>query len=371
MSRNLERIELNLSSARLDRMASEIAESAIAVYRNVLSSRAILEIRKTALGVLEEQRRILNEEVSLGLALPVDLLNADINLADARLGIYSLQLDLAEMERQFAELLGLETLPVLTEKVDIYRSIIFPATVSAAAAAASIARERNPDLAEARYAITKRQAEVKYSSNSWIPSFRLAGSFGLSGQNYPLTRFTWSAGINIEFSNPWIQSRFGAQAGWEASSSAPPPYDRTAVVQNSFAPLPDPASGIKSRQALAALTLEQEKYNIIFERIGRIASNYIEKYSLAEQRRILSLEAISLGEERCRVQEIRLNLGQITRINLMETLMEQTQKEIAAIEAAAVLLEAERELEKFLNLKPGELESFTRAVFTPASQRRN
>jgi outer membrane protein TolC len=46
MSRNLERMELNLSSSKLDRMASEIAESAIAAYRNLLSSRAILEIKK-------------------------------------------------------------------------------------------------------------------------------------------------------------------------------------------------------------------------------------------------------------------------------------------------------------------------------------
>ena len=121
MSRNIEKMELNLSSSRVDRMSSEIAEAAITAYRNLLSSRAILEIKETTLIVLEEQRRILNEEVKLGLALPVDLANADINLADAKLGIYSLRLDLTEMEKQFTEILGLESLPVLTEKVDIYR----------------------------------------------------------------------------------------------------------------------------------------------------------------------------------------------------------------------------------------------------------
>jgi outer membrane protein TolC len=132
MSRNIEKMELNLSSSKRDRMALEIAESAIGAYRNILSSRSILEIKKSSLTVLEEQRRILNEEVRLGLALPLDLANADINLADAKIGIYSLQLDLREMERQFAELLGLEALPILTEKVDIYRSINFPDAAVAA-----------------------------------------------------------------------------------------------------------------------------------------------------------------------------------------------------------------------------------------------
>ena len=361
MSRNLERMELNLASSQLDRMAHEIAESAIAAYRNVLSSRAILEIRMTTLGILEEQRRVLNEEVLLGLALAVDLAYADLNPAEAKINIYSLQLDIAEIERQFAEILGLDTLPILTEKVDVNRSITLPAAMAAAA----IARERNPDLTNARFSITKKQAELKYASNSWIPSFRLTGNFGLTGQRYPLTRYNWSVGINIEFSGPMFQSRTGIQAGWE------PPHDRTAVVQNSFTPLPDPAAQFGKNQAMLALSLEQEKYNTILERIGRMAVTAVEKCALAEQKRILALEAAALGNERCRIEEIRLDLGHITRLQLMETFIEQTQKEIAAIEAATALLEAERELERFLDLRPGELAVFAASVNALAPQRRD
>jgi len=358
MSRNLERMELNIASAGLDRMADEIADQAVAAYRKVLSSRAIFEIRKTSLVILEEQRRILNEEVLLGLALAVDLANADLNLADAKLDIFSLQLDIAEMERQFAEILGLQSLPVLVEKVDVNRSIVLPA----AAAAASLAMERNPDLINARFSITKKQAELKAASNSWIPSLRLTGNFGLTGQRYPLTRHNWSVGINIEFSSPMFQNRIGAQAGWE------PPFDRTASVQNSFTPLPDPAAQYGRHQAELALALEQEKYNTILERIGRTAATAVEKCALAEQKRILALEAAALGSERCRIEELRLNLGQITRLQLMEKLIEQTQREIAAVEAAAALLEAERELERFLDIKPGELAIFASSIGTFQNQ---
>lgn len=348
MSRKLERMELDLSSARLDRMANEIGEAAIAAYRSILSSRSILEIRIAALGVLEEQRRILSEEVELGLALPVDLAGADINLADARLGIYSLRLDLAELEKQFAELLGLETLPDLAEKVDINRSIALPP----AAITAELAKERNPELVEARYSIIKRQAEYKYASRTWIPTLKFAGNFALTGQRYPLTRYNWSVGINIDFSSPWFQNRVNTQAGWE------PPHDRTALAANSFIPLPDPASGIGKHRAKLALELEQEKYDEFIGRIGRIAANALEKCAITEQKRLLALEAASLGAERCRVEEVRLELGHITRLNLIETLIEQTQREIAAVEAAIALLEAERELERFLDLRPGELATY-------------
>ena len=354
MSRNIEKTELKLSSYRVDRLTSEVAESAIAAYRKILSSRAILEIKRSALHILEEQLEVLDQEVKLGLALPVDLASAQINLADAKIDFFSLRIDLTEMERQFTDLLGLESLPVLAESVDINREGILPN----AGAASALAKEQNPDLIQARYSISKKKTELSYLSISWIPSLRLTGNFGLSGQNYPLTRYNWSVGINIELSSPFIQNRFGAQIGFE------PPHDRTAMIQNTFTPFNDPASRFGRRQAKLALALEREKYNITLEQIGRIASNAVEKCALAGQKRKLAAEAAMHGTERCRIEEIRLNLGQITRVRLMEVLIEQTQREIAVVEAATFLLEAERELERFMDLEPGELKTF--AVNFPA-----
>jgi hypothetical protein len=144
------------------------------------------------------------------------------------------------------------------------------------------------------------------------------------------------------------------------------------MIQNNFSPLPDPASGLRKDQAKIALALEQEKYGIVIERIGRTAVNAVEKCAIAEQKRILAVEAAALGTERCRIEELRLNLGQITRINLMEALIEQTQREIAVIEAATALLEAERELERFLDLKPGELALLIQGTLNETiSQRRD
>jgi len=359
MSRRLERMELNLLSGGLNRMALEIVDQTLSAYRTVLSSREILEIKKSALVVLEEQRRILNEEVSLGLALAVDLAGADVNLSSAKLDIISLQIDLAETERQFAEILGLDSLPVLSEKIDVNRSIVLPAP----SAAGTLAKERNPDLVNTRFSLTKKQAEVKFASNSWIPSLRLAGNFGLTGQRYPLTRYNWSVGLNVDLSGPWLQSRTCAQAGWE------PPYDRTALVQNNLSLLPDPASVFGIKQAQLALALEKEKYDTLFDRIGRVAANAVEKCALAEQKRVLSLEAVKLGAEKCRIEEIRLELGHITRLELMEKLIEQTQKEISAVQAAITLLEAERELERFLDLKPGELAKFAVNSYSSTQRR--
>jgi outer membrane protein TolC len=352
MARQLEKMELNLTGARLERRAADIAEAAVAAYRAVLSGRAVLKIREDARESLDEQRRLLSREVELGLALPVDLAEADLNVAEAELELQALRMDLAETERQFAEILGLEELPVLEERVDINRSPALPP----APAARSLAEERNPDLAEGRYVIAQKQGELRYASRSWIPTVRVNGGFGLTGQRYPLSRHTWSVGISVEFSHPWFQNTLGASAGWE------PPQDRTARLQNSMSPLPDPASGLGKRQAELALSLERTAYSLKFERIGRAALQAVERCGMGDRKRRIAVEALALAGERYRLEEVRLGLGQITRLDLMEARLEYAQREVAAVEAAAALLEAERELERLLDLRAGDLAAFAKQM---------
>jgi outer membrane protein TolC len=345
LGRRIERAELDLLGNQLERMAGEIAGAALAAYRQVLSSRAVLEIRRASGEALEAQRRVLAREVELGLALPADLIEAEIVLGETRLEIAGLVLDLAEAERRFAESLGLETLPELTERVDIRRGAAAPSPEKAR----SLAEARNPELSALRYSIAQKEEELKYASRSWMPTVRLNGNFSLSGQRYPLTRYNWSVGLSVDFSSPWFSGSTAASAGWE------PPYDRTARLQNALSPLPDPGAALQVRSAKLTLALEKTKYGTAFQRMGRTARDGVEKYALADRRRALAVESLDLAAERFRLSELRLELGQLTRIELMEARLEYTRREIGAVEAAAALLDAQWELERLLDLRPGEL----------------
>jgi outer membrane protein TolC len=347
MSRKIEKVELNMAAQNLERMAREIGEIAVSAYRDVLFYRMVLDIRQKAYSYLEEQRRILIRELELGMALPIDLAIADITIADAGIEIKSIEIDLSEAEQRFAELLGLEELPLLSEEIDIYRSARLPNPERARI----VAESGNPALLAARSTVIRREIEAKYAARSWMPVIRLTGRFGLSGQRYPLTKYNWSVGITIEFSSPWMSGNMGASTGRGTN-------DQNASLQGSATPLPDPASAFSAKTA--ALNLSQEKINYanVFRLTGRMAEQAVEKCLLLDQRRILALQAMELEEGRYRLTELKLELGRITRVELMDAMLLYAEREISAVRAAVSLLEAERELESFLDLAPGSLAIF-------------
>jgi len=350
LSRKAERTELVLLADQIKRDESAVAESAISAYRKILSSRMIAAIRADALVSLKEQRRIMAEELSLGMVIPLDLVQADITVREAELELDSVYLQLGEFEKQFTELLGLNEMPELSEQVDIYRSSPIPDADSVR----RYALDRNPDLGRMIHSIRQREVELKLSSRAWIPTVKAVGSYSLSGQHYPLTRQSWSIGFTMQFSSPWFNAGGGGSAGWER------PYDRNARIQTSFTPLPDPAAGLNTRQAVLALAAERENYRRVLERLKREAETQTASLRLSELRRAAAVEAMKLGAEKYRLGEVLHSLGRITRLELMEKRIEYAGKETAAAEAASALLEAERALEQFMDLPPGSLEAFCR-----------
>ena len=345
LSRRLEKAELNLAGSRLKQMASDIADTAVSSYRDLLQGRRILEIREKTLESLEEQLRILRREADLGLVRSLDLMEAEITVALAGLEILSLAMDMEEAEWRLTDKLGLENLPLLSEQINTERSQKLPAP----AKARSFAESRNQELASLRYAIVRRQAELKTASGSWVPSLHLTGSFGLSGRRYPLSRYSWSVGLVIDFSSPWLSGNLGASAGRD------PPHDRNARLQQTTVPAPDPGGVFSVRSAELALSHERFRYETALREVRTAAERGVKICALLDRKRILALEALELEGKRFHLAELKLSLGEITRVELMEARLDYAKREAAVVEAAAAVLQGERALERLLDLGPGEL----------------
>jgi len=350
-SRKMEKAEIGFAGSKLKQAAADIADAAVSVYRDVLQGRLLIDIRKKTLESLEEQLRILRQEYDLGLARQLDLTEAEITVAMAGLEIRALSIDLEESEWRLKEKLGLEKLPVLTERIDTRRSLKLPLPLMAG----SFAESRNQDLASLRFSLAMREAEVRAASRSWIPSLRMTGNVGINGSHYPLSRYNWSVGLSIDFSSPWLSGSFDAAAGRE------PPYDKNASIRQTLIPAPDPGAMYSVRSAKLALAHEHSRYETLIREVHAAAERAVQKCELLDRKRIVALNALELEGEKLRLAELKLSLGEITRIDMMEARLDYAGQEAAVVEAAVAVLRAERELEKFLDLSPGELSLFSEA----------
>ena len=335
-ARNIEKAKLASAYAQLESGRAEIVEQALGAYRNILLMRETHEIRLRALFALEKQRRVLAARLELGMALKAEVDEFDLSIMETRLVLQQAALELEEAEARFAEMLGEETLPPLLEKIDVNR----PACAVDALAARKLALESNLQLEEARLGIKEKEVEAKYAARSWLPSLKANGQFTLRGERYPLTAHSWSVGLTLEFDTPFLSASAGGAAGVEGRDT------KTARLQSSLRPLPNPAAYPLSHEPKLALALERERYALLVERVGRGAELAAEQCRLSDKRRALAIEAAGLADERLRLAELRFELGQLTVVELLEIQNERTQKHIAAAAAAAALLAAERALEK-------------------------
>ena len=352
LSRKLEKMELDLAGNKLKQMASDIADGAVSAYRDLLQVRTILEIREKTRESLDEQRRIMMREAELGLVRLSDVVEADITVALAEIEILSMAMDMEEAEWKLADRLGLEQLPLLSEQIDTQRSLRLPSPVKAGI----VAESRNQELAAIRHSVTRRRAEARAVSHSWVPSLRLTGSFGLNGRQYPLSRYNWSVGFIVDFSSPWVSGNLGGSAGKD------PPHDRNARLQQTLNPVPEPAAVFSIRSAALALIHEQSRYETALKEIYLAADRGVKKCLLLDKKRVLAIEALELEAEKFRLAELRLSLGEITHVELMEARLDYAKREAAIVEAAAAVLQAERELERLLDLGPGELSALAEDI---------
>ncbi|MDR0639308.1 MAG: TolC family protein [Spirochaetaceae bacterium] len=344
--RRIEKAQLLLQKDTLQNMLREVSENAIAVYRQVLQGRMTLDIKRQSLAALEKQRLVLDTEMTLGLALESDLLEADIMLEEARIEIVNMELEQSEQEKQFAEMLGLDRVPVLAEQIDITRVFRLPSVK----AVQSEILARNPDLVSSQLSIRQKEEEAKFASRLWIPTIKGTGSFSLTGDRYPLSHYKWSVGLTIDLSMPWIASTTSGNYGEE------PKTERNAQLSESVKLLPDPASGLSGKSAKLALNLERNKHTVVVRRLERNAELLMEKLDSLIRKRDLSIRSKELASAGLRLAETRIKLGHITRLDMMQMELDYAQSEIMCVNAAVDVLSAVREIEKLMALPPGEFE---------------
>jgi len=344
-SRSLERADLAVAVADHERSRRQVGETAITAYRSVLASRARLAIRRASIEVAVDERAIIAAQMARGLATANDLSDADLQLAGMEAELVEATMASKLAEEELMEALGLEAMPELSDELSLvswYPSID-------AERAAGIAAERSPEVVAARHEVEKKKAQEKAAAAAWLPTIGIVASGQASGTSLPLTRASWSVGLSVDFAGPLASGGSAATIGGE------PPYDQSAQTQHRLTLLPDPAGMLSAPAAALDRALQEQLLVRLMAKARRAARTAVVTLELAERKRDAAARALELADARAGLERLRASIGQAVRSEVIQAELARAEKAIELVDAAAAMVVAVRELEKLLDLAPGEL----------------
>ncbi|MCX7024144.1 MAG: TolC family protein [Spirochaetes bacterium] len=346
--------ELAVERDAFRRSSEERAEAARATFRAYLALGMKAGIARTAADAAYEQLVIARVEFGLGMIRELDVLDLEAKAEE-------LELAFAELDSRKADA-GYALLRALKSGMD--RRFEFEGDVDVKAAGldlspsdpvlAALAVSKSPELASARLELERSQAEVEASARAWWPRVEVQATCTFSGYDLPLDRFSWSLGVNVGFSEPFLPvSGSLTLGGAERERSAS--YSSTAKPAADLVPY---ASRGEREWALsrAALLVRETA-----DDAARAFESTAGTYARARNARAIAERRRDLAAKRRDLSRRLIETGGITRSDFLETEEELARAETVLVDAALAQWQAERAAETKLDIPPGGLASFLNA----------
>ncbi|OHD29253.1 MAG: hypothetical protein A2004_09085 [Spirochaetes bacterium GWC1_61_12] len=345
MSRMFEEQDISLALVGLRRKEQALGDSVVQALRSLIATRQRIEIRQRSLDMARQQLSLMQIESNLGLTLASDINEAEIKIASLELELDNNLLDLRLAELELTSLLGMESVPAVSESFDLESSRV----EVEADLYISMVLARSVDLIAQRQAIQKKLAEIRVYNWSWMPTVSLKATMRVSGASYPLTEFNWNVGLSLDFSLPFLNSTLGVSGGQDGNDIS------TMRSSAQIDPLANPAAMLTPQSQLLAISIEQEKLQQMIVSLRRQAQAALERYAIVWQRRQLAAREMALAQTRLAFMQLELSLGKKTRLELLSASLALSEKQLALIDSHLAVLNAERELEKMAEIETGGL----------------
>jgi outer membrane protein TolC len=219
------RARIGLDRANLDYrvVALDIIQSTENAYYNLVFAREQLEVRKFSQALAE---RLLDEAQTrrtTGVATDLDVLQAEVGVANARRGVLLAQQAVKDTEQQLLALIGqfeLET------QLGAARFKEVDEAVPVFASSYHLAKQIQPDYLSAQAGVEQAKLDVTAAKSNAKPSLSVGGAVGLNGRRgsgsdafndaFDNTNHSWQ--LDLSFTYPWGQ--VGDKARYRQSLAA-------------------------------------------------------------------------------------------------------------------------------------------------------
>jgi len=357
--RAIARASLALEQRTLAENEDALLDEVRTLYRQALVIRQKLRIQEEARAITSRELEISRTELRVGAAREIDLVEAELEDARAGLTLEDTRAALEQGMDRLRERLGLrpgDRLELSGSIDTAYEGLQLPAE---AGELVPVALGNNASLKRRELEARQALEELRAVRRQFVPRISLELAASVSGERFPLQDPSVSAKLLFDVPSP----AFPGSASMSAGSTGR--REQSGGASAEVAVLQDLAGGGQGKAAalsreeslLKKLQAEQQLASQVRRALAACAQK---RAAAAVQRR-----TVALGERKVQILARALALGGAKRVDSMAAQTQLARDAGALLEAVLSLLEAERELERLLGLRPGELSALAR---TPATQ---
>jgi outer membrane protein TolC len=349
VQRALSRAQLLLESRSYADGEDALVDRVRGLYWQALVQEEKLRIQEEIRSITAHQVEIARMERRIGAIREIDLVEAELEEARVTLTIGDTRAILEERLDRLRESLGMgpgDEL-ALSGKIDAaYSGLDLPPDAGAfiAIALANNTQVKRREL-EARGALEALRA----ARASFVPRITLAITVGISGERRPLQDASLSGELAIDFPSRAFPFSASLSSGKTGSGQVSAGSSGQVGVLEDIGGWTDRRAAALAREE-SLLKKTQAVESLGFE-VRRSAAAYEQKKAAAELQR----KTVGLDEARVTILGRQLELGGIQRIDYMRAQAQRARDASDLLEDVLAVMDGERELEKLLGVRAGEL----------------
>lgn len=333
-------------------------------YYELIKSYEETKVNEQLLENLLLQKKIVKKERKLGMATDLQMIQVEARISEAKYKIRKSKNEYQKKLKDFKVLLGYQfdrefilnlrpgTVALETDFSNLKKDEIV-----------SIALRNRHEIRRSSFNLLKARKALKLAKYYYLPQVKLEGSYGYSGDKFPINKMTWSVGVTVS-TNILGNSLSAGQTFSESNnrnsrssntSASAGIYDTPSYFSQIISARSQYKESIKSHSLL--------KNKIVIEAIQAF-DNYHESF----ERLKISKENVDLVEHQAKIENAKIRLGDLTRKDILETYIQLSQARLRLLTSRTDLLLAIASLENSLGYSIGGLSSTVRKRKNPDSE---
>ena len=206
------RARIGLDRANLDykSVALSIIRETEFAFNEVVFNREQLEVRKFTLSLAERFHQEAKTRQETGVATPLDVLTAEVGVANARRNVLLAQQSVKDSEQNLLALIGQFELEA---PLGVMRFNAVEVETPIFASSYNLAKQNQPDLISTQLAVEQAKLDLKVAKDGARPSLSIGGAVGMNGHRGSsgdaigdaLDRDNHSWQVDLSLSYPWGQ----------------------------------------------------------------------------------------------------------------------------------------------------------------------